>query len=893
MELARSTSRGGLSLRSIFTFALAAIVAALLWVLFVTPATHAADASWDGSSILYEENTYNATTDKQILKDVGLESAGKVYVFVDTDQTSRTPSNTNGTSPPDRKIRLIYFDANLDSSTATEAKYKDFTYIGQGNYTNPSAIKTIAFSQTGAEGSTSCDVSTGLGWIICPVTTTLATAMDAIYKILAGFLEVRPVETGQDNALYRAWKIMQGFANIAFVIVFLIIIYSQLTGAGISSYGLKKLLPRLIIAALLVNLSYFISSIAIDISNILGYSLQDIFISMRNGLVGSEGNNWDLISWESLSSFALAGGTLAVAGGTAAFIAVSDFGPEVVFFILPALLVALIAVLVALVVLAARQAIIIILVILSPLAFVAYLLPNTEKWFGKWRDTFFTMLFLFPAFSVVFGGSQLAATAIIQTADSINLVILGMLVQVAPLFITPLLIKLGGGLLGRIAGLVNDPNKGFIDRTRKFVDERTQMAKARRLDTTPSNKAKRYQLLKRNAQFRDYRRRTREGYKSAHEAGADAGWTNSPNYQKISHLEHYAHDYKAAGEAESKLHHEKSRVTDPQMRDLDTRTRRLQAETTTAEAKANSQWERNKDPVILKARAEAYAYAQRAEKDKKRFESKLTDLSGGKINKTFRSVDSQSMVEFRDIATNSLIKSKAFASHIANAEAHQQQLYAKALQDSPALVKLAGGILEGGQAKALAAAKATIDHALEEAIKNIQSTIEIPAGNVVGLRAELKKAVANGDLASTVAYMNKLGESANQGFTQLEEALYEFEDAPDFNAKMFDTVKQFVNANPTMNAGHEGIGTWSRTKGGKLRDVNKNKGMWANMSPAAWAGQKMVAQQRSLEAGGVDATMARRILKGPNADNVKGPIEAELRRIIAEDEAANGTPVNE
>ena len=56
--------------------------------------------------------------------------------------------------------------------------------------------------------------------------------------------------------------------------MFLAIIISQLTGFGISNYGIKKMLPRLIIAAILVNLSIYICQIAVDLSNILGYGLR-------------------------------------------------------------------------------------------------------------------------------------------------------------------------------------------------------------------------------------------------------------------------------------------------------------------------------------------------------------------------------------------------------------------------------------------------------------------------------------------------------------------------------------------------------------------------------------------------------------------------------------------
>ena len=135
--------------------------------------------------------------------------------------------------------------------------------------------------------------------------------------------------------------------------------------------------------------------------------------------------------------------------------------------LIPTLVGVLIAALVAILVMAARQALIICLVVISPLAFVAYLLPNTEKYFDKWKDLFITMLVMFPAFSTVFAGAQLAGLAIIQNAgSSLNLIILGMAVMVAPVVVTPLLIKFSGSLIGKIASLVNNPKKGAIDRTR-------------------------------------------------------------------------------------------------------------------------------------------------------------------------------------------------------------------------------------------------------------------------------------------------------------------------------------------------------------------------------------------------------------------------------------------
>jgi hypothetical protein len=163
-----------------------------------------------------------------------------------------------------------------------------------------------------ATGSTACAVE-GFGWIVCPMTNFIASSTDWLFSILTGFLTVRPIETSQDTALFRAWSYMRNFANLAFVISFLIIIYSQVTSMGMKNYDIKRLLPRLVIAAVLVNISFYVSAIAIDASNILGHSLQGVFIDIRNNLVGAEGNNWDIgWGWGDVTRYALSAGTIGV-----------------------------------------------------------------------------------------------------------------------------------------------------------------------------------------------------------------------------------------------------------------------------------------------------------------------------------------------------------------------------------------------------------------------------------------------------------------------------------------------------------------------------------------------------------------------------------------------------
>ncbi|MET0980226.1 MAG: hypothetical protein ABWX90_03160 [Candidatus Saccharimonadales bacterium] len=503
-----------LSIRNVLLFVATMLVAIFAYTFASAPNTYAADASWSGNAISYNGNQYIKVADETTQDSTNLPN-GIHYVYIDGQQTAH----------------VLSFPAGADLANVTSADYSEYNFVPPGDYRNKSNSKTVSIeAQTNAnQGTNSCDstFTAGIGWIVCPVTNFLAGAMDWLFQILTGFLTVRPAQTNSDNALYRAWSVMRNFANIAFVIGFLIIIYSQLTSMGISNYGIKKILPRLIIAAILVNVSYWVCAIAIDVSNILGYSLQDIFINLRNTIIGTEGNSWDVVSWQSVGGFILSGGTAAVALGVGAHaLAASTAGPAI-YMLIPILVGVLMAVLVALLIMAARQAIITVLVILAPLAFVAYLLPNTEKYFDKWRSLFMTMLLLFPVFSVLFGGAQLAGIAIIQNADSINLIILGMAVQVAPVVLTPFLIKFSGSLLGRIAGMVNNPNRGAIDRTRKWATERAGQSKDRALGKKNPG------FMARRAQSINAKRRGREDWQKVNQSRADNIYRGMDDYAAV------------------------------------------------------------------------------------------------------------------------------------------------------------------------------------------------------------------------------------------------------------------------------------------------------------------------------------------------------------------------
>ncbi len=393
--------------------------------------------------------------------------------------------------------------------------------------------------------------------------------------------------------MYRAWEIMRGFANICFVLAFLVIIYAQLTSVGLNNYEIKRMIPKLIIASILVNLSYYICSIAVDLSNISGYALQQTFHDIQNSLGNSTASgNFDATSWKNITEYILTGGTAgigAVLGIGALLTTTGGSITAMIFLLFPMLVAGILAVLVALLVLAARQALITILIIIAPLAFVAYLLPNTEKWFDKWRDIMTTMLLVFPMFSLLFGGSQLAAYLILQNANQFSVVLLALAVQVAPLAITPFLVKFSGSLIGRVAGMVNNPNKGLIDRTRNFANERVANRAAR---ATAQGAQQRNRMgLRAMAYRREMNRRKREGSKHMYDTEMDANWHNSRAAHAIETGVKAQALRKAVGEAAAEEMFERRKTTSQSLRTLSGMQRQTQASTNAIKQADEAEWQ--------------------------------------------------------------------------------------------------------------------------------------------------------------------------------------------------------------------------------------------------------------------------------------------------------------
>lgn len=249
----------------------------------------------------------------------------------------------------------------------------------------------------------SCSIET-VGWVICPTMRSIAKLADYGFTYInKDFLRIDYGLSTNNSGVYNAWAIMRNIANALFVVAFMVLVYSQLTGRGSGSYSIKRLLPRLVVAAIAVNLSYYICVILLDISNILGDSLMNILtgISSRIGKavmpLDASANAYQTGTLSAITSAVLSKPTYAWV----------LLAPTVAVTVSIATICAA-----ALVLLIMRKAVVMMLVLVSPILFVAYLLPNLERFFMQGSRLFIQLLLLYPILALLLGAGQIVSATI-------------------------------------------------------------------------------------------------------------------------------------------------------------------------------------------------------------------------------------------------------------------------------------------------------------------------------------------------------------------------------------------------------------------------------------------------------------------------------------------------
>ena len=306
------------------------------------------------------------------------------------------------------------------------------------------------------EPESSCSGDLGsLGWLICPSMSLGGKLADAGYSSVSMFLDISP-DIFNDNpelgGAKQAWNFFRDIANVVFVLLFLWVIFSQISNVGVSNYGIKKILPKLILGAILINLSFYICQLAVDLSNILGYALKGV---LEGASLRAE-----------TSDTGLGGGFVAVLTGALGLVGAPLFAFLTVS--VPMLIWTLLSIAAALLILVFRQAAVILLIAISPIAFAAWLLPNTESLFKKWVSAFKGLLVVFPVVSLMYGSGKLAGAVLSNSSGGI-MQFVAMCAPIVPLIATPFVIKSSLNSLGSLGaklsnnGLMNFPSNKLKD----------------------------------------------------------------------------------------------------------------------------------------------------------------------------------------------------------------------------------------------------------------------------------------------------------------------------------------------------------------------------------------------------------------------------------------------
>lgn len=198
------------------------------------------------------------------------------------------------------------------------------------------------------------------------------------------------------------WKIVRDLVNLSFIFGLVYVGFKTILDAGTDT---KKLLSSIIIGALLVNFSLFISKVVIDVSNV---TASEIYKQMGIGEEARRNNSkaalstseafmaqmgiLKLMAPDKATQAALvaktAGGAIGTTDGYLAFVVGASLFILVASFVFFA----------GAFLLAIRFGVLVILMMLSPVALAATVFPVFKGWRDKWWHTLFSQAFFAPAY---------------------------------------------------------------------------------------------------------------------------------------------------------------------------------------------------------------------------------------------------------------------------------------------------------------------------------------------------------------------------------------------------------------------------------------------------------------------------------------------------------------
>ncbi|KKU91580.1 MAG: hypothetical protein UY23_C0001G0186 [Candidatus Jorgensenbacteria bacterium GW2011_GWA1_48_11] len=232
-----------------------------------------------------------------------------------------------------------------------------------------------------------------VNYIANAIAVILASLARVIFNFAGMFVNVAldlNFQVGRDTLARTGWTIARDIANMGFVLV--IIIIAIMTILKIEQYGVKKLLPKLIAAAIIVNFSFMIAGVVIDFSNVITNFFYSRVASNNFGIAQNlagafnpqalgappTADNFNLIQSQS---------TLEALGNNLL---------RLIFIIIFTLAGALTLLTLAFMLLI-RYLHLVFLLIISPIVWLFWVFPGLGGEFSRWWKSFFRWSFFAPA----------------------------------------------------------------------------------------------------------------------------------------------------------------------------------------------------------------------------------------------------------------------------------------------------------------------------------------------------------------------------------------------------------------------------------------------------------------------------------------------------------------
>jgi hypothetical protein len=277
----------------------------------------------------------------------------------------------------------------------------------------------------------------------------------------------------------------------------LVMVISQAIGSGVfDAYTIRKVLPRLVLAVILMQISWPLFSWVVNIFDDIGKGL--------GGLLAAPFGGVEKLRLGSLLANAHIAGLKDTAGliliNWVALIAAIGLGIAALPAVLAFASAAAISLLVGLIVLVFRKILIILCLIFSPVALLSWILPGTQRYWKFWKDNFIKALMMFPiAIALIYTGRIFAYVVGSEDNGTLLNFIFIMVGYFGPLFLLPKTYRWGGGIMstaGQYIGSFGERTQKALDQPLRGIGERWQGDKANKYDPNASS----YDRAKRRVQ---------------------------------------------------------------------------------------------------------------------------------------------------------------------------------------------------------------------------------------------------------------------------------------------------------------------------------------------------------------------------------------------------------